>query len=209
MNASFTLHPVLSGRQFFVFDLDGTLTQAVHDFEWIRDQLGVPPKDDILGYIASLPHPIKAQKKAHLDELEWHFARQAKAELFAVEAIKQLFAMGATLGILTRNTKEIAHETLSVLGILHCFDPGAILGRDEAIPKPDADGLIRIAKRWAVKVEHLVMVGDFRFDLETGRNANAVTVHVHSDRDVNWPDLTDLRILHLGELFNPILDLVE
>jgi HAD superfamily hydrolase (TIGR01549 family) len=207
MTLSYQLHSRLQNKRHFVFDLDGTLTQAVHDFVWIREQLNIPLEDDILGHIEALPEPLKSEKTAHLDELERHFAQQAKAELFAVEAIRQLHQHGATLGILTRNTKAIAHETLDALGLLSCFDPEAILGRDEATPKPDANGLHKIAKQWGIHSDALVMVGDYRFDLEAGRNANAITVHVLSDAELNWPELTDLRVSHLGEMFVPALPL--
>src|SRR5690625_1057347 len=40
--------------QHWVFDMDGTLTRAVHDFGYIRHQLKIPPEADILGDLDSL-----------------------------------------------------------------------------------------------------------------------------------------------------------
>ena len=41
----------------WVFDMDGTLTVAVHDFAAIRVALAIPPQDDILTHLAALPAP--------------------------------------------------------------------------------------------------------------------------------------------------------
>lgn len=45
----------ISGRSHWVFDLDGTLTVAVHDFAAIRQELSIPDGCDILGHLAALP----------------------------------------------------------------------------------------------------------------------------------------------------------
>ena len=39
----------------WVFDMDGTLTVAVHDFEAIKRALEIPQSDDILHHLAALP----------------------------------------------------------------------------------------------------------------------------------------------------------
>jgi phosphoglycolate phosphatase-like HAD superfamily hydrolase len=44
------------------------------------------------------------------------------------------------------------------------------------------------------------MVGDYRFDLESGRAAGAATVHVDPSRAFRWPELTDLAVGTLAEL---------
>ena len=38
------------------------------------------------------------------------------------------------------------------------------------------------------------MVGDYRFDLEAGRNAGVATVHLDVDGGETWPDVTDVRV---------------
>ena len=42
-------------RKYWIFDLDGTLTVAVHDFNAIRNELGIPAGQPILKTIESLP----------------------------------------------------------------------------------------------------------------------------------------------------------
>lgn len=62
--------------------------------------------------------------------------------------------------------------------------------RGEARPKPDPDGLLRIARRWNVTPAELVMVGDYRFDLDCGRAAGSRTVLVNLPENP-WPELAD------------------
>ena len=45
----------LSTKRYWVFDMDGTLTVAVHDFDAIRDALGLPQGRPILEQLAELP----------------------------------------------------------------------------------------------------------------------------------------------------------
>ncbi len=52
----------------WVFDMDGTLTIAVHDFLYIRRMLEIPTHADILGHLASLPSAEAVQKHAWLLE---------------------------------------------------------------------------------------------------------------------------------------------
>jgi HAD superfamily hydrolase (TIGR01509 family) len=84
----------------------------------------------------------------------------------------------------------LAHITLAAIGLDACFPVVDIIGRDEALPKPDPDGLLQLASRWGVAPSDMVMVGDYRFDLDCGRAAGARTVLVNVPQNP-WPELTD------------------
>ncbi|HHK3072919.1 HAD family hydrolase, partial [Pseudomonas aeruginosa] len=102
----------------------------------------------------------------------------------------ELQRRGVRLGILTRNDHQLALITLEAIGLGGCFPTEHILGRGEARPKPDPDGLLRIARRWNVTPAELVMVGDYRFDLDCGRAAGSRTVLVNLPENP-WPELAD------------------
>ncbi|WP_287809081.1 HAD family hydrolase [Pseudomonas sp.] len=174
----------------WVFDMDGTLTVAVHDFAAIRVALDIPPEDDILTHLAGLPAEVAAAKHAWLLEHERELAVASRAAEGAVELVRNLAARGHTLGILTRNARELAHITLEAIGIADCFATADVLGRDNALPKPDPDGLLKLASGWGVSPSQMVMVGDYRFDLDCGRAAGAHTVLVNLPENP-WPDLAD------------------
>ncbi|PVZ40421.1 HAD family hydrolase [Pseudomonas sp. CC120222-01a] len=174
----------------WVFDMDGTLTVAVHDFAAIRVALDIPAEHDILTHLAALPAAEAAAKHAWLLEHERDLAIASTAAIGAVELVRELAERGCRLGILTRNARELAHVTLEAIGLADCFAVEHILGRDEAEPKPSPDGLLKIASAWGVAPGELVMVGDYRFDLDCGRAAGARTVLVNLP-DNPWPELVD------------------
>ncbi|HDS1735382.1 HAD family hydrolase [Pseudomonas sp. BP8] len=183
----------LSAIRNWVFDMDGTLTVAVHDFAAIRVALGIPAEDDILTHLAALPADEAAAKHAWLLEHERDLALASTPASGAVELVRELAGRGCRLGILTRNARELAHVTLEAIGLADCFALEDVLGRDEAAPKPSPDGLLKIAQAWAVAPSELVMVGDYRFDLDCGRAAGARTVLVNLP-DNPWPELVDWHV---------------
>lgn len=174
----------------WVFDMDGTLTVAVHDFAAIRVALDIPAEDDILTHLAALPADEAASKHAWLLEHERDLALGSRPAEGAVELVRELAGRGYRLGILTRNARELAHVTLEAIGIADCFAVEHVLGRDEAEPKPSPEGLLKIAQAWSVEPCDMVMVGDYRIDLDCGRAAGTRTVLVNLP-DNPWPELTD------------------
>ncbi|WP_053269987.1 HAD family hydrolase [Pseudomonas chlororaphis] len=180
----------LAGVRHWVFDMDGTLTVAVHDFAAIRETLGIPPEHDILTHLAALPAAEAAAKHAWLLEHERDLALGSRPAPGAVELVRELAARGYRLGILTRNARELAHVTLEAIGLADCFAVEDVLGRDEAPPKPHPGGLLKLAAAWEVAPAEMVMVGDYRFDLDCGRAAGTHTVLVNLP-DNPWPELAD------------------
>ncbi|MDE1195663.1 MAG: HAD family hydrolase [Pseudomonas sp.] len=180
----------LSQLRHWVFDMDGTLTIAVHDFPAIKRALSIPQEDDILTHLAALPADVAAAKHAWLLEHERELAVASKPAVGAVELVRELAARGYRLGILTRNARELAHVTLEAIGIADCFEVEDVLGRDEAPPKPHPGGLLKLAEAWSVEPSQMVMVGDYQFDLACGRAAGTHTVLVNLPENP-WPELTD------------------
>ncbi|GAW67208.1 HAD family hydrolase [Geoanaerobacter pelophilus] len=186
--------------QHWVFDLDGTLTVAIHDFAQIRSVLGVPEGRDILGHLDALPEPQAATAKALLVSIEEELAARTEPAEGARELVQLLHLRGARLGVLTRNTREIALTTLGRIGLSPFIAADDVLGRDDALAKPDPDGILKLACRWGVSPAALVMVGDYAFDLLTGRAAGAGTIHVDPARSFRWPELSDIAVGSLAEL---------
>jgi HAD superfamily hydrolase (TIGR01509 family) len=180
----------LAAARHWVFDMDGTLTLAVHDFAAIKRALEIPQEHDILQHLAALPEALAAAKHAWLLEHERELALNAQPAPGAIELVRSLQARDCRLGILTRNAHELALVTLQAIGLDDCFASADILGRDEAPPKPHPGGLLQLAERWRVTPGALVMVGDYRYDLECARAAGARSVLVNL-ADNPWPELAD------------------
>ncbi|WP_431638012.1 HAD family hydrolase [Dyella sp. KULCS107] len=182
----------LATRRHWVFDMDGTLTVAMHDFAAIRRALDIRDDEDILAHIAALPPADARAKRAWLLEHERELAHASRPAPGAAELVRGLVARGCRLGILTRNLRELALITLEAIGVADCFDPVDVLGREDAPPKPDPAGLHHLASRWTVPPAELVMVGDYAYDLACARAAGAAAVLVNLPGNP-WPELTDWR----------------
>jgi HAD superfamily hydrolase (TIGR01549 family) len=187
-------------RGHWIFDLDGTLTVAIHDFALIRRTLGVPEGGDILGHLESLPEAEALVAKGRLAEIEDALAARTEAAVGAVPLTRLLYRRGVRLGVLTRNTRDNALRTLGRIGVSRFFSAADVLGREEALAKPDPDGIFKLATGWGVDPTAVVMVGDYAFDLQTGRAAGAATIHVDPARAFRWPELADIAVGTLAEL---------
>ena len=65
---------MIADKPCWVFDLDGTLTEAVHDFDFIRMRLGVPEQFGILEWLAALPPAEPEPCERWLDEHEYELS---------------------------------------------------------------------------------------------------------------------------------------
>jgi HAD superfamily hydrolase (TIGR01509 family) len=189
-----------STKSFWIFDLDGTLTVPIHDFDFIRRELDIPYVTDILGHLDSLPEAEASKRHTRLHKIEMELAHKAIPSEGAVEMLTILHKSGARLGILTRNDKDIALLTLETIGVGHYFASENILGRSEVTPKPDPAGIRHLLSGWGADPADAVMVGDYLFDLQAGRAAGTTTVHVERPDGKSWPEFTDLAVATLTDL---------
>jgi HAD superfamily hydrolase (TIGR01509 family) len=192
----------LQTKMFWIFDLDGTLTVPVHDFAYLRTELGIPETADILDYLDALPPVEAARRHARLHEIEIGLAHQAIPAPGAPEALALLHQAGVQMGILTRNHKDIALLTLETIGLGQYFVAGDVLGRNEVPPKPDPAGITHLLSRWGAAPSNAVMVGDYLFDLQAGRAAGTATIQVGRPDGKIWPEFTDYLLQTLALLTN-------
>jgi HAD superfamily hydrolase (TIGR01509 family) len=190
----------LPDRRHWIFDMDGTLTVAVHDFDAIRAELGLLPKLPILEQIAKLPELESRALLARLDAIELALARQGSAAEGAHGLLESLRDHGVRLGILTRNSFANAQETLCACGLEPFFPPEHVIGREAAAPKPDPAGIRHLLALWGADPAESVMVGDYRWDLLAGRAAGALTVYVDRAGAFPFAEHADVSVASLGAL---------
>jgi beta-phosphoglucomutase-like phosphatase (HAD superfamily) len=121
-------------RDCWIFDMDGTLTISIHDFDGIKRILGLPITSrrgyandrPILEALNELPIAQAAQLHQQLDALELDIAHRATAQVGARELLTKLRppwwrasrSRGDRIGILTRNSKPNAQATLAACGLV-------------------------------------------------------------------------------------------
>lgn len=190
----------LKDKRYWIFDMDGTLTEAMHDFDAMRAELSLPVGVPILEALAALEPEAALQKHRELDAMELRMASDATPQPGCMELLDCLIDKGAKVGILTRNGKAIAEATLRACGIDHYFSDETVISRDCCEPKPHPAGVHQLLELWNARAEETVMVGDYLFDLEAGRRAGVASVHMDVTAQYAWPEMTDVGVASLAEL---------
>ena len=154
-----------------IFDLDGTLVDTQLDFDLMRREMELPP-GPILESIAALP-PLHAER-CHLILRKHEVAGAERATL--LPGVTQVLELAKErmipIGIVTRNSREISLAVLGRLQIKHDI----LLTRDDGPIKPDPWAVRHICETWNVPARQVVMIGDYEFDVLSGRGAGARTV---------------------------------
>ena len=187
-------------RKYWIFDLDGTLTVAVHDFDAIRKELGILAGLPIIKTIKSLPETESVLLQNKLNAIEEKLARNSRPAKGVKTLLETLQCKNYRLGILTLNTRENAWYTLEALGLAQYFSEEFVIGRWCEEPKPSPKGIHKMLERWEVTANEALMVGDYLYDLQVGRAAETATVHVDPSEEFAWPELADIQVKSLDEL---------
>jgi hydrogenase expression/formation protein HypE len=170
-----------------LFDFDGTLTKpGALDFDKIKAAIGCPREIPVLQYMTDITDPVRRQEVSDiLDTFETKGAEISEPNTGAEAIISLLKKRGILLGILTRNTLKTVSRALENFEGTRISDFDLVITRDNELkPKPHPEGILWAAEKMGINPEAMLMVGDFAFDMEAGREAGAVTVFLdnHSKR---------------------------
>ena len=174
-----------------IFDLDGTLVESGLDFELMRSEMRLPSGVPLLETIAELPDAD--QRRCHEILHQHELAGAARAELMpgVGRFLGQLAERGLRRAIITRNSRSLTGPLLTRLGL--DFDP--VITRDDGPIKPDPASIWEICRIWGTASSRVVMLGDYRFDLEAGRRAGAKSVLYLGGRSIDrlpdWAGMAD------------------
>ncbi|MBC8379339.1 MAG: HAD family hydrolase [Planctomycetes bacterium] len=185
-----------------IFDLDGTLTEPVLDFDTIRSEMGLPPESvDILTAMEAMAPARQKQAHSILARHEHHAAQNSQLNDGVTELLAELRRRKIPIGLLTRNTRE---NTLHAAR-RHQLRFDAIVDRQDGPVKPDAYGVLEICRRFNATPAETVIVGDFLHDLQSARNAGAIAVLIktHPKAD-HYKAHADYSISHMSELLGII-----
>ncbi|MDF3818394.1 HAD hydrolase-like protein [Leptospira sp. 96542] len=191
---------LIEQKKFWIFDMDGTLTIALHDFQAIKFELGLPPNEDILSSLSKLSPIEQIKKHTQLNKIELEIAKRAVESPGTSKLLNELSLKSYTMGILTRNSFQNSLETLKGANLIHFFEPNFIFCREKAIPKPNPDGIFQLMKVWDAKKENTIIVGDYRFDLEAGRAAGIDTIYIDPTGEFPYKNLADHSVKSLDSI---------
>ncbi|MGD8702487.1 MAG: HAD-IA family hydrolase [Desulfosarcina sp.] len=191
-----------------LFDFDGTLTQpGALDFSVIKRAIGCPQKTPVLEFMASVEDGHQRMAMARqLDRFELAGAAASRPNLGAEHLVAFIRSRGLPVGILTRNSRASVCKALENFASLRLAHIDVMVTREDPVKiKPSGEGVLLAARKMGVDPAHLLMVGDFRFDMEAGRQAGALTAYLSNGAPT--PDAVDCHffVQRLSELV-PIVD---
>ena len=159
-----------------IFDLDGTLTEPLLDFDAIRTEIGLGP-GPILEQLAGATAEEQARAEVILRRHELTAIEQAVLADGALELLALLRGRGVPHGILTRNMRVAVDRFCARFGLTFA----AAYTREDGPPKPAPDGVLHLCAAFGVPPAQALTVGDFKFDVLAGRAAGTRTVLVTTE----------------------------
>ncbi len=178
-----------------IFDIYGTLTKPNLYFDAIRSEIGV--EGPILEAMERMDPAARQRAERILVSHEQTAAQIAELQPGAVEVIDTLRARGYPVAILTRN----ARSTVEFLREKFQFAVDTIRTREDGAIKPSAEPVLAICRQLQADVARSWMVGDYLFDLLSGRAAGTKTVLMIGDRpEPDFADQADFVIDRLMDL---------
>jgi HAD superfamily hydrolase (TIGR01549 family) len=185
-----------------IFDLDGTLTEPALDFDAIRAEIGGVTGPILEAMARMTPHE-RARAEAILVERERQAAERAVLYEGAIELLPALRERGFRTAILTRNTRATVNRILERFDL----DVDAVRTREDGAIKPSAEPVRSICNQLRTDARCSWMVGDYLFDILSGKAAGTKTVLMIGDgREPPFAGQADFVIRRLRELL-PIVGL--
>jgi len=163
-------------RAAVLFDLDGTLTKPYLDFDAIRREIGIA-SGPILEAIAKMDAGARREAEVILLQHEWEAAKNATLYEGAVATVAACRAKGYGVAILTRNARAVVDFILAEHGLV----VDAIRTREDGAIKPSAEPVLSICRELQADPTHSWMVGDYLFDILSGKAAGTRTVLMIGD----------------------------
>lgn len=187
--------------QGIIFDMDGTLTKPNMDFGALVSEIGVVLSEPVLEYMERVDEKERVRVNSILERFEGQAAKDAELNDGARDLLDFIVKKGKKTALLTRNSR------LSVNTVLrkHNLKFDCIVSREDAKPKPSPDPVLLIGRKLGIKPKHLLIVGDYKFDVLCGKAAGAKTALLYNHQEYDAGVVPDFKLMSLKDLI-PILE---
>jgi len=183
-----------------IFDMDGTLTVPIIDFNEMRAALNIP-EGDIAKILNSRPEPERTRGWEIVESYEDYLANENRLHPGVIEAFEKFEEHGIKLAILTRNSSRSVELFLKKFGLKIDF----YLSREYEFIKPAPEPVLHILDRWGLKPEECMIVGDYIHDIESGRAAGVSTCFFHNEGCQSFSEHADYTAVSYDELERIVL----
>jgi HAD superfamily hydrolase (TIGR01509 family) len=184
-----------------IFDLDGTLTVPMLDFDAMRAEMGLTD-EPILEAMARMDDAGQAKAEAILERHERRAAHESVLQPGAAQTLTALRHRGWPTAILTRNARRWTVVVLEK----HGLTVDAMRTRDDGAIKPAAGPIQELCNELGCDPTQSWMVGDHLFDILSGREAGCTTVLLCGHRPT--PEYAD-QAHHVISRLPQLLELID
>ncbi len=186
--------------QGIIFDMDGTLTKPNMDFGALISEIGVVMNEAVLEYMERVDEKERVRVNSILERFEARAAENAELNDGARELLDFVVKKGKKTSLLTRNSRRSVDAVLRK----HNLKFDCIVSREDARPKPSPDPVLLIGRKLGIEPAHLLVVGDYKFDVLCGKAAGAKTALLYNHQEYDAGVMPDFKLTKLTDLI-PIL----
>ena len=183
-----------------IFDMDGTITKPKVDFAAIEREIGAK-----VGFIIDYAERSSPEERTRalsiLERFEAEAAIESELNEGVLEMLEFLSKKKLKKAILTRNSRKSVDTVLRK----HNLHFEYIVSREDAKPKPAPDPIFLLSKKMEIHTDHLLMVGDYKYDIMCGKAAGTRTVLLRYKEYVETEVTPDFEITSIRE----VIEIVE
>lgn len=185
-----------------IFDMDGTLTEPMLDFDQIREDMGVRREaGPILEILEEMSESDRVIAEKVLCEHEDKAAVGSELNDHVRQTLESIKNASIKMGILTRNTRRNVVTVLKKHNL--AFD--GVFAREDGPAKPDAYGVNSLCDKFGVKAAETIVVGDFEHDIISAKAAGAVAILFKTHKNAEFfAEKADFVIDRFDEVLNII-----
>lgn len=166
--------------QGIVFDMDGTLTKPNMDFGALASEIGEAMDEPVLEYMEKVDEKERVRVGSILKRFEAQAARDAELNDGVRELLDFVVRKGKKTALLTRNSRLSVETVLRKYNLKFDY----IVSREDAKPKPSPDPILLIGRKLGIEPKHLLVVGDYLFDILCGKAAGTKTALLYNHRSL-------------------------
>lgn len=159
-----------------IFDLDGTLTEPLLDFDVIRAEIGIGEGLPILEALEDRDADFRARAETIMRRHELEAIAQATLADGCIELLGRLAERRVPVAIMTRNMRDAVDAFLQRFDLPVPFH--GIYTREDGPPKPSPHGARLLCRTLGVPPAETLAVGDYKYDVIAARDAGCRTVLV-------------------------------
>ena len=185
--------------QGIIFDMDGTITKPKVDFAALEREV-----EEKVGFVLdhaerSTPD-VRARAMEMFDRVETEAALESELNDGVHEILDYLSEKRLKRALFTRNCRKSVEIVLKKNNLHFEY----VISRDDARPKPAPDAILLLSKMMKIHTDHLLMVGDYKYDIMCGRAAGTKTVLLRCEKYLEMEVIPDFEIDSLREIIQII-----